>query len=225
MGLVALGAAAAGSAATPPERPNRVVVVRGTARLDGRAFGARWIGAIVRRRGLVTPCQATLPPVRAGRFTVPVFRRAASAGCGAPGSEILFWTYRGERLFADRWQPWASTGDAMRVRFSARRPQGAAPPVTELSGRAFDARGRPVPLGTRIEARVASTVCGVASVRTGGGFRGYILNVVGPESIPACRSGATLSFRIGDQPAAQTAVNGTSQRGLFRLSAVAPPAT
>jgi hypothetical protein len=209
--------ASASTGAAPKDR----VVVRGTARVDGRAFDARWIGAVVRRNGLVTPCQAALPPVHDGRFTVAVFRRAASAGCAGPGSAILFWTYRHERLFAQRWVPWSRVDDRVTVRFSTARPGGAAPPITELSGRAFDAAGHPVALGTRIEARVGSTTCGVATVRAGGGFRGYVMNVVGAGSIPTCADGAPISFLIDGRPATQTATNGRSERELFRLS-VAP---
>jgi hypothetical protein len=110
------------------------------------------------------------------------------------------------------------------VRFAASAPTGAVPPRTEISGRAFAADGSPVPIGTRITARVGAATCGIASVRSGGGFRGYILNIVGPDSIPACVTGAAITFLVGDAPAAQTAVNGQSRRGLLRLTAVAPPA-
>jgi hypothetical protein len=201
--------------------PTRTVVT-GTARLDGRPLGARFLGAVVRRHGLVTPCQAALPPVRDGRFRIPVFLRRGAAGCGGPGGAVLFWTFAGRQLWSSRWVSWSDVTDPVALRFSRGTPDGAVPLRTEISGRAFDARGRPVPLGTRIEARVGATTCGVASVRAGGGFRGYILNVVGPDSIPACREGATVSFRIGRAPAEQTAANGTSVRGLFRLTASAP---
>jgi hypothetical protein len=176
----------------------------------------------VRREGLVTPCQAALPPVRQGRFRIPVFRSRAAAGCGGRGREVLFWTFVDRQLFAGRWLPWSRVDEPVALRFSADDPNGAAPRRTEISGRAFDRHGRPVPLGTVIEARVATTTCGVASVRAGGGFRGYILNIVGPDSIPACRDGATISFLIGGVPARQTATNGVSQRDLLRLTAAAP---
>ena len=193
----------------------------GTARLDGRTFGARWIGAVVRRDDLITPCQAELPRVRNGRFGVTVFG-AAQAGCGGPGTSVRFWTYRREQLFNDRWVPWSRLDDALTLRFSTVDPDSGMPSRTEISGRAFDAQGRRVPLGTRIEARVGSTTCGVASVRAGGGFRGYIMNVVGPDSIPACTDGATITFLIGGTPARQTATNGQSISGLFRLTASVP---
>jgi len=205
-------------AAAPPTR----TVVTGTAELDGRRLDARFLGAVVRRHGLVTPCQAALPPARDGRFRIPLFLRRGAAGCGGPGTQVLFWTFAGRQLWSRRWVPWSDVTDPVALRFSRATPSGAVPLRTEISGRAFDARGRPVPLGTRIEARVGSTTCGVASVRAGGGFRGYILNIVGPDSIPGCRDGATVSFRIGGAPAEQTATNGRSVRGLFRLTASSP---
>ncbi len=220
--VVALTAGACSSGDSTESAPARREVVRGRAQLDGRAFDARWIGAVVRHDGLVTPCQAALPPIRDGRFRIPVFTRAGAAGCGTAGSEVLFWTFGEAQLFAGRWLPWSRRDEHVTLRFSSRDPNGASPARTELSGRAFDARGRRVPLGTRIEARIGSTTCGVASVRSGGGFTGYIMNVVGPDSIPACADGATITFLIGATPANETAVNGRTERELFRLTARAP---
>lgn len=223
-GVVTVGAGVAPGSTRQVPRAG-AVVVRGTARLDGHAFDARWIGAVVRRHGLVTPCQVTLPRVRGGRFAVPVFLRRASAGCGGAGSEVLLWTFRDRQLFADRWIPWGRVAHPVRVRFTASAPTGAVPPRTEISGRAFGTDGRPVPIGTRITARVGTTTCGIASVRAGGGFRGYILNIVGPESISTCAAGAVITFLVGDARASQTAVNGQSRRGLLRLDALPPSAT
>src|SRR5204863_1219601 len=69
------------------------VVVRGRATLDGASFDAPYLGAVVKRAGLVTPCQRTLPRVRNGRFAITVFPRTESSGCGSPGSEVFFWTF------------------------------------------------------------------------------------------------------------------------------------
>jgi hypothetical protein len=209
---------------TPKPASTRSAVAHGTARRDGRAFDTRWIGAVVRRDRLVTACQAELPRIRDGHFGVTVYG-ASQAGCGGRGTSVRFWIYGGnQQIFNDRWVPWSRLAKPLALRFSTVRPGEPVPVRTQLSGRAFDAAGKPVPIGTRIEAVVDTTVCGVASVRRGGGFRGYILNVVGPDSVPACRTGATITFRIGGATAVQTAVNdGQPQRDLFRLT-VAPPA-
>ena len=221
LAAVVVAGCASGSSPSASAAPRRIVVT-GSARVDGRRLRARFLGAVVRRHGLITPCQAALPPVRAGRFRIPVYRRNGSAGCGGAGTEVLFWTFADRQLWADRWVPWSEVTDPVALRFSQAAPTGAIPLRTEISGRAFDHRGRPVPIGTRIEARVGGTTCGVASVRAGGGFRGYILNIVGPDSIPACRDGAPIAFFVGGTPARQTATNGQSVRDLFRLTAVAP---
>src|SRR3977135_4160481 len=70
-----------------------LVVVRGRATLDGASFDAPYVGAVVTRNGLVTPCQRTLPRVRNGRFAITVFARTEASGCGAPGSKVLLWTF------------------------------------------------------------------------------------------------------------------------------------
>jgi hypothetical protein len=216
-------AACSGSAASTATEPRRSgpAVAHGTARLDGRRFDARWIGAVVRRDALITPCQAELSRIRDGRFGVTVFG-AGQAGCGGPGTSVRFWTFRDEQIFNDRWVPWSRLAAPVALRFSTADPDAGVPVRTELSGRVFDADGRRVPLGTRIEAHIGATTCGVASVRAGGGFRGYIMNVVGPDAIPACVAGATISFLVGEQPAVETAVNGRSERGLFRLTVRGP---
>ena len=46
-------------------------------------------------------------------------------------------------------------------------------------------------------------------MRSSTGFSGYILSVVGPESIAGCGRGAPLTFRIDGRPAADTNVVNT----------------
>ncbi len=184
-------------------------VVRGQARLDGAVFDARWIGAAVRDGGLVTPCQAALPPIDAGRFEVTVFGNSESAGCGRAGAEILLWTFADERIiFATTAIPWPATGAAdADVEFTVAEPLGAAPFTTGFSGEVYSADGERVAIGSRIEANVGNTICGIASIRSSGSFTGYSMYVVGPDSIEGCHSGAPLTFRINGAPAVETAIN------------------
>ena len=72
--------------------------------------------------------------------------------------------------------------------------------------------------GTRIEAFVGGTRCGVASVRRTGSFSGFSLDVVGPDSVPGCTGGATLRFRVGGHPAIDTAVNAVDGRPSLDLT-------
>jgi hypothetical protein len=64
-----------------------------------------------------------------------------------------------------------------------------------------------LPPGARVEAYAGAVRCGVASVRRTGNFSGYVLYVVGPDSVIGCDRDATLTFRIDGKPAVQTAIN------------------
>ena len=77
----------------------------------------------------------------------------------------------------------------------------------ELSGEVHRPGGQRVPAGARVDAYVAGTRCGVASVRSGV-FNGYIMHVVGPDSIPGCRKGALITFRVNGAPVVETKRNG-----------------
>jgi hypothetical protein len=198
--------------ATSAASPTGRVVVHGVATLDGKPFDARWVGAVVLRGGLVTPCQRALLPVVNGRYTVAVFADSASSGCGAPGARIVLWTFaRGKILYSTNVVPWPASEKSVvfAARYSTSTPAGAAPTTAEFNGRLLTAGGAPLPDGTRVEAFVGNTRCGLASQRSDADFAGYILAVVGPESIPACARGAHLTFRINGRPAAETAAVNT----------------
>jgi hypothetical protein len=186
--------------------------VRGAATLDGAAFDARWVGAVVLRSGLVTPCQQALPPIENGRYQVTVFAATESSGCGAPGAQVVLWTFAHDQiLFSTEAVAWPGNGRRanFRARYSTSMPAGAAPVTAQFNG---DARGRdgvPVPLGARVDAYVGRTRCGTASVRSADGFTGYSLAVVGPDAIAGCTRGAALSFRVNGRPAVGDAVVNT----------------
>lgn len=186
-------------------------VITGNARLDGAPFDAQWIGAVVRENGLVTPCQAELPPIEAGRYEIAVFSADESLGCGRPGSEVLLWTFlRDQQFFVTAPIPWPESDTTVvdvDVDFSTANPPGAALATTEFNGEVFRPDGSRVAAGTHIEAYVDDALCGVASVRGTGSFDGYILSVVGPDSVPGCRAGATLTFRVDGALATETSIN------------------
>jgi hypothetical protein len=207
-----------GAARVPGARER--VTVRGQARLDGRLLEARFLGAVVRRDGLVTPCQQTLPAVERGRYELVVLAEEEGSGCGRPGAEILLWTFVGdERLFSTEAIRWPSASGARRdVVFSAAAPLGASLATTDYSGEIYRRDGRRVAPGTRVEARVDGTVCGVASTRRTGSFAGYVLSVVGEAAVPGCRSGARVTFRIDGDPAVETVVNGREHGGALDLT-------
>ena len=188
------------------------VVVRGKATLDGASFDARWVGAVVLKGGLVTPCQDTLPPVANGRYAITVLAATESSGCGAPGAKIVLWTYADNKIvYSTNAVAWPGNGRAksFAARYSTSAPAGAAPVVAHFTGGVCGGDGRPLPGGTRVEAYVRGTRCGIASVRSTTDFTGYILDVVGPDSIAGCTRRATLTFRIDGRPASGTSVVNT----------------
>ncbi len=192
------------------------VVVHGSLTLDGAPFDAQYLGAIVRRGGLITPCQYTLPSVDNGRYEITVLADAEASGCGAPGAEILLWTFaRSQILYSGQWVAWPENGAtaALDTSFSVAAPAGGAPPTSDFIGEVFRRDGARLAPGARIEAYVGDVRCGVASTRTTGNYSGYILSVVGPDSIAGCERDATLTFRIDGQRATTTAVNAPGGRG------------
>jgi hypothetical protein len=186
------------------------VVVRGTATLDGAPFDARYLGAIVRSAGLVTPCQSSLPPITNGRFEITVLAAAEADGCGRPGAEIVLWAFANDKqVWSERAVGWPTSGHVVSfaATFSSATPRGTQRFTTEFSGELSRPDGHQLPPGTRIEAFVGHTRCGVASVQRTGNYAGFILSVVGPDSIAGCLRGATITFRVDDRPAAETRVN------------------
>ena len=186
------------------------VTVRGTASLDGKAFDSQFVGAVVRRGGLLTACQGELPPVAGGKFQIPVLAAAEASGCGAPDAQIVLWTFVDDTmLYSTNTVPWPANGRTATfdASFSTATPQGAAPLTAVFQGEIFRSDGRQLPAGTRVEAYIGDTRCAVASTRYTGNFAGYIVNVVGPDAIAGCPRGATVTFRVDGVPAAETAVN------------------
>jgi len=216
--LALLAACSSGSRSTSPPRTVTSttaagadrVIVRGSATLDGRPFDSRWVGAVAMRSGLVTPCQFALTPVTHGDYAVAVLGEGEASGCGAPGARIALWTYAGDKIvYSTNTLEWPSTRTAeFAPRYSSATPAGVVPALAQFNGGVFEG-GVEVPLGTKVEAFVGSTRCGVASVRSDGDFTGYILDVVGPESIPSCTRGAPIAFRVNGKTATPTNVTNT----------------
>jgi hypothetical protein len=195
------------------------VTVRGTARLDGVAFDARFVGAVVLDAGLATPCNVEIPAIFGGQFALDVFGNDELAGCGRKGATVVLWTYSGAtKLYSTTSINWPARGSTTTtIDFSKADPRGAAPAVMELSGAVHRTDGRPVPAGARVDAYIGSTRCGVASVRTGV-FDGYIMHIVRSDSISGCTTGATVTFRVDGARALETIVNGSRPPRQFDLT-------
>lgn len=229
--LVLLVGSIAAAACDGDGQPSRAgpadrITVRGTATLDGAPLDAEFLGAVVRRDGLITPCQSGIPGVSGGRYTITVLGERAGSGCGRTGADVLLWTYvGGTKLYSAAGFTWPTRGNEARFdpQFSTATPAGASPMLTELSGEAFNRDGRLLPPGSRVEAYVGDTQCGVASVRQAESFTGYILSVVGPDSRSGCAKDAPITFRVDGQPANETYVNhlaggAPGSGGSFRLT-------
>ena len=65
---------------------------------------------------------------------------------------------------------------------------------------------------------MGTTRCGVTSVRRTGSYSGFTLNVVGPDAVPGCVRGATITFRVSGRRALDTAVNDPRRSGSLDLT-------
>jgi hypothetical protein len=133
---------------------------------------------------------------------------------------VALWTFaNGRILFGRDTRRWPEAGVArFDTTFSTRRPEGTMPPRTEFAGQVFRANGRQLRGGARVAAYVGRTRCGVAGVRRTGSFTGFSLYVVGPEAIPGCTRGGTLTFRVDGRLALDTSINDPSESGRLDLT-------
>lgn len=69
-----------------------------------------------------------------------------------------------------------------------------------------------------MEAQIGETLCGVATTRRIDNFTGFSIDLVGPDSIPGCAMGATITFRVDGRNAHETAVNQAGQGATLNLS-------
>jgi hypothetical protein len=197
------------------------VGVRGRATLDGAPFDAPYLGAAVKGNGLVTPCQHSLPRVRNGRFAITVLARTEASGCGAAGSRIFLWTFVQDQIVYSsqsvRW-PGNSKTAKFNPGFSISAPTGAVGPIVGFAGEIFDPANRRLPPGAHMEAHIGTTRCAVATTRRIDNFTGFSIDVVGPDSIPGCAIGGTITFRVDGRDARETAVNQSGQGATLNLS-------
>jgi hypothetical protein len=188
------------------------VAVSGDATLDGAPFSALTVGAVVLDSGLVTPCQSTLTPVDQGRYSITVLAEGESSGCGRGGARIALWTFvHGTIVYSTNTVAWPDTGHSVSFapRYSSSAPAGAVPSTAQFTGSVRQRNGDELPAGTRVDAYVRDTLCATASVRHTSDYTGYVLAVVGPDSVAGCARGQPLTFRINGLPALVTSVRNT----------------
>lgn len=86
--------------------------------------------------------------------------------------------------------------------------------------------GAAPPAGTRIEARIGSTTCGVTTTFNQGTEARYVLDVpaLDPGATPNCGTdGATVTFLIGDKLARETGSWDNANLSVLNLTYVTPP--
>jgi hypothetical protein len=104
------------------------------------------------------------------------------------------------------------------ARFSITAPNGGVGTIVGFAGEVFDRSTRRLPPGARVEAYIGKTRCAVATTRRIENFVGFSIDVVGPDSIPGCAAGATITFRIDGRAVRETAINQPGQEASLNLS-------
>jgi hypothetical protein len=123
-------------------------------------------------------------------------------------------------VYSDQSVRWPGNGKTARFDpgFSFSAPTGGVGPIVGFAGEIFDARTRRLQSGARVEAHIGQTPCAVATTRRIENFTGFSIDVVGPDSIPGCAIGATITFRVDGRDAQETAVNQAGQGSSLNLS-------
>jgi len=133
----------------------------------------------------------------------------------------FLWTFVQDQIvYSNQSVQWPGNGKTARFnpRFSISAPTGGVGPIIGFAGEIFDARNRRLPPGAHVEAHIGKTLCAVATTRRLDNFTGFSIDVVGPDSIPGCAIGATITFRVGGRDAHETAVNQPGQGASLNLS-------
>jgi hypothetical protein len=150
--------------------------------------------------GLRAICNFLQEPVRDGRYTTVIAASSEVSSCGRPGSTVYAGTYEdGDFHLAGPMEWPEGTTATFDVAFSTTGERVAAP-TTYVFGVAQDASREPLPAGTKIEALINGTVCGLAYVppvvmeTSEPGL--YSMDIVTAADIAGCEEGATVRFRV-----------------------------
>ena len=111
--------------------------------------------------------------------------------------------------------------------FNAQEAQAESPPnpPARFAGSVL-VDGAAPPVGTRIEAKVGNSTCGVTTTFSQGSAQRYTVDVVAldPGATPNCGTGdAVVTFYIGDKKAAQTGSWKNFQLNILDLTYTTPP--
>jgi pimeloyl-ACP methyl ester carboxylesterase len=191
----------------------RINVV-GTLTVDSEPVYGTLSRVIVRKDGLERRCDYISTRVPYGRYEIAVASDEEARGCGSPGAQLFFVISSGGKQFISQdvigW-PDDTRELKFDTTFSAGDPDGVGRRATFFTGSVLDSSGESLPAGTVIEAYIGEILCGVTSlppvVMPSGDPETYVMMIAGPESVPGCNAGASISFRVDGQPTAENATN------------------
>lgn len=205
----------------------RRITVGGTLTRDGQPMDDTFFWVEVRRDGLRQVCSFTGDAVRDGRYTRAVASDTELAGCGGPGSDIVVSAYVSGKLLSSPPVPWPTSGNTVTLdaAFSS-AAAGSADGLTPVFGAVYDAAGNRMPAGTKVEAYIGSTLCGVtslpAAVMQFANPDSFNVLVVGPDANPGCTKDGAITFRVNGTTVAGNVTNDLKIRG-HALDLTLPP--
>jgi len=184
------------------------IAIDGTPSDDGRFL---WFEA--NNSGMRVLCSFPGDVVRGGEYERTVASAEEAAGCGETGSAIygVIWEQDALRFSAPIvWQP---GGGSMVTDLAFSTTAAVIIPAddTPVYGTVLDAHGEHLGPGTRIEAYIGETLCGVGSltpvVMEFSGPDSFDVLVAGPESVAGCERNAKVRFTVDGREVAATAIN------------------
>ncbi len=186
------------------------IALSGTITLDGEPVRGAYVGVVVRRGRIATDCTYQLEPVFDGAYRRYVPSDAELTGCGGPGAKLYVWALVGGKgVFSQQALDWPGPGANVTfdVTMSRADPGGANGPSFAVFGDALDDHGRPLPAGTRIEARAGTAVCAAGDVAPVArvAYVTYVLIATQPSPAP-CGEGTTLRFYIHGRPSRESLI-------------------
>jgi hypothetical protein len=191
------------------------VTVSGRLTLNGSPLMFAFVWAEVVDGGLRRLCAFDgASPSADGQYARVVVSEREVAGCGAAGRRIRIAAATGDKVyFSPESVEWPAAGGAVEldVDFTDGDAGRAADNVTPIFGSVLDAAGKRLPSGTRVEAYIGDTLCGVgalpASVLVFQNPDVFDLLVASPEAVSGCERDGVITFRVDGRAVEQTATN------------------
>ena len=190
------------------------VTLRGNITIDGKpGDDGRFLWFLVERDGLRALCSYPGDVVRAGAYERVIASAEEAAGCGEDGSAIYAAIWEKDAVRLSGPITWRAGGGSIDVDLSFATTDAGmtGPEDTPVYGTVLGPDGSHLGPGTRIEAYIGETLCGVGSltpvVMEFSGPDSFDVLVAGPESAPGCTRDGTVRFNVDGREVAATAIN------------------